>query len=173
MKGKTNLEVMQVLQRIMAMVANFCALSFPIYVIFSQCISPTTFLSLLGEERSHWRQYLHAGASAPSCCLSIWHPGIQLETLDRCHSKEVLSALPEWIILSLMMAPSLAMYDTLLACLFSVVAYLIYQSLTSPNTRYPPGPRPYPFIGNLLDVPTSYQEKAFANLAKIYGMSSH
>ena len=63
------------------------------------------------------------------------------------------------------------MYDTLLACLSSVVAYLIYRTLTSPNARYPPGPRSYPFIGNLLDVPASYQEKAFADLAKIYGMA--
>ena len=64
------------------------------------------------------------------------------------------------------------MYDTLLVCLTSVVAYLIYRALTSTNTRYPPGPRSYPFIGNIPDVPTSYQERAFADLAKIYGMSS-
>ena len=69
-----------------------------------------------------------------------------------------------------MMNPSLTMYETLLACLSLVVAYLIYRALNSPNTPYPPGPRPYPFIGNLLDVPTSYQERAFVNLAKIYGM---
>ena len=73
-----------------------------------------------------------------------------------------------------MMSPSLAMYyDTLLACLSLVVAYLIYRALASPNTPYPPGPRPYPFIRNLLDVPTSYQERAFVKLAKIYGMSNH
>jgi len=74
-----------------------------------------------------------------------------------------------------MMAPSLTMYDTLtlLAILALIGGYLIYQTLTSPNDPYPPGPQPYPFIGNLLDVPTSYQERAFADLAKIYGMSSH
>jgi len=72
------------------------------------------------------------------------------------------------------MALSLTMYDalTLLAFLALIGGYLIYQTLTSPNDPYPPGPRPYPFIGNLLDVPTSYQERAFADLAKIYGMSS-
>ena len=72
-----------------------------------------------------------------------------------------------------MTTPSLTMYDTLLACLSLVVAYLIYRALTSPNTPYPPGPRPYPFIGNLWDIPTSYQERTFVNLAKIYGMSYH
>jgi len=73
-----------------------------------------------------------------------------------------------------MMAPSLTMYDTLLAFLALIGAYIIYdRTLTSPNVLYPPGPRPYPFIGNLPDVPTSYQERAFADLAKIYGMSSH
>jgi len=71
-----------------------------------------------------------------------------------------------------MMTPSLTMYDTSLACLALVVAYLIYRKLTSPNASYPPGPRSYPLIGNLLDVPPSYQERAFANLAKIYGVSS-
>ena len=45
--------------------------------------------------------------------------------------------------------------------------------LTSPNVTYPPGPQPYPFIGNLLDIPILYQERAFANLAKIYGISSY
>jgi len=69
-----------------------------------------------------------------------------------------------------MMAPSLTVYNTFLACLTFVVAYLVYRKLTSPNTQYPPGPRPYPFIGNILDVPTSYQERAFGNLARIYGM---
>ena len=72
-----------------------------------------------------------------------------------------------------MMAPSLTMYDTLLACLALVVAYFIYRTLTSPNAPCPPGPRAYPIIGNLLDVPMSYQERAFANLARIYGMSSY
>ena len=71
------------------------------------------------------------------------------------------------------MAPSLTMYDTFLAFLALLVAYLVYQLLTSPNAPRPPGPRPYPFIGNLLDVPPMYQERAFADLAKIYGMSSH
>ena len=71
------------------------------------------------------------------------------------------------------MAPSLTMYDSLLAFLALLVGYLVYQTFTSPNAPYPPGPRPYPFIGNLLNVPSSYQERAFADLAKIYGMLSH
>ena len=71
------------------------------------------------------------------------------------------------------MASSLTMYDTLLAFFALIGAYLIYRIFISPNAPYPPGPRAYPFIGNLLDVPTSYQERAFADLAKIYGMSLH
>ena len=65
------------------------------------------------------------------------------------------------------------MYDTLVVFLALIGAYLIYRTLNSPNAPCPPGPRPYPFIGNLPDVPASYQERAFADLTKIYGMSSH
>jgi len=72
-----------------------------------------------------------------------------------------------------MMSPSFTMYDTLLACPALLVAYLIYKTLISPNAPHPPGPRPYPFIGNLLNVPILHQERAFTDLAKIYGMSSH
>ena len=72
-----------------------------------------------------------------------------------------------------MMTSSLTTYDTLLAFLALIGAYFIYRTLTSPNIPYPPGPRPHPFIGNLLDVPAQYQERAFADLSKLYGMSSH
>ena len=51
-----------------------------------------------------------------------------------------------------MTAPSLTMYDTLLAFLALLVTYLVYQTLTSPNAPYP-GPRPYPLIGNLPRCP--------------------
>jgi hypothetical protein len=57
-------------------------------------------------------------------------------------------------------------------CFALLVVYLIYRTLTSRKAPYPPGPRPYPFIGNILDVPTTFQEKAFADLAKKYGQLS-
>src|SRR6266851_10050096 len=37
---------------------------------------------------------------------------------------------------------------------------------------YPPGPRPLPVIGNLLDIPRESSWLAYTQLAKKYGMSS-
>ena len=38
--------------------------------------------------------------------------------------------------------------------------------------RYPPGPRPLPVIGNLLDIPKESSWLAYAKFAKRYGGSS-
>ena len=56
-----------------------------------------------------------------------------------------------------------------LALLVVYLVYLIYRALISPKAHYPPGPRSYPIIGNLLDVPPAFQEITFTNLAKKYG----
>ena len=68
-----------------------------------------------------------------------------------------------------MMALSPATYGIL--GLTSVVAYLAYRAFISGRVNYPPGPRPYPIIGNPLDIPAGFQEVAFAKLAEKYGAS--
>ena len=66
-----------------------------------------------------------------------------------------------------MMALSPATYGIL--GLTSVVAYLAYRAFISSKVHYPPGPRPYPIIGNPFDIPPGFQEVAFAKLAEKYG----
>jgi hypothetical protein len=57
--------------------------------------------------------------------------------------------------------------------LVCIVGYLTYRrAFTSSKVNYPPGPRPYPFIGNPFDIPPTFQEVAFAKLAKQYGAVS-
>jgi hypothetical protein len=56
--------------------------------------------------------------------------------------------------------------------LILTVGYLAYRLFISSKVNYPPGPRPYPVIGNPFDIPPSFQEVAFANLAKKYGAVS-
>ena len=59
----------------------------------------------------------------------------------------------------------------------TVLLFLIRQLRTSRvNSKrlpYPPGPRPYPLIGNLLDLPTTYPWLAYDNWAKTYGDIVH
>jgi len=69
------------------------------------------------------------------------------------------------------MALSPAMYGIL--GLTSAVAYLAYRAFISSKIHYPPGPRPYPIIGNLFDIPPGFQEVAFAKLAEKYGDVMH
>jgi hypothetical protein len=52
------------------------------------------------------------------------------------------------------------------------VGYLAYRLFISSKVNYPPGPRPYPVIGNPFDIPPTFQEVAFAKLAKKYGAVS-
>ena len=39
----------------------------------------------------------------------------------------------------------------------------------APSARLPPGPKPIPVLGNVHQLPMDYQEKTFAQWAKLYG----
>jgi coumaroylquinate(coumaroylshikimate) 3'-monooxygenase len=69
-----------------------------------------------------------------------------------------------------MMALSLTTYGAL-GLTFTAV-YLAYRTFISSKVHYPPGPRPYPIIGNPFDIPPTFQEVAFAKLAEKYGAVS-
>jgi len=51
--------------------------------------------------------------------------------------------------------------------------YLAYRAFISSKLDYPPGPRPYPIIGNALDIPLRFPEVAFARLSDKYGDVMH
>ena len=68
-----------------------------------------------------------------------------------------------------MATSSSATYGTLGLIVTGV--YLAYRAFISGKVNYPPGPRPYPIIGNPLDIPAGFQEVAFAKLAEKYGAS--
>lgn len=67
-----------------------------------------------------------------------------------------------------MMTLSPGIYGTTLG-LICAVGYLVYRAFISSKVNYPPGPRPYPIIGNPFDIPPKFQEVAFTKLAEKYG----
>lgn len=53
--------------------------------------------------------------------------------------------------------------------LASAAGAAIYLGWKKRNLPYPPGPKGYPIIGNLLDIPTGFQWKTYIEWAKKYG----
>lgn len=57
-------------------------------------------------------------------------------------------------------------------CLAGLAVYLVNQLLSKkPLGPLPPGPRAWPLLGNLLDMPTTREWETFAELGRKYGMS--
>lgn len=62
----------------------------------------------------------------------------------------------------------------LLICIFAflthVTARLLADRRRNPSRLpLPPGPKGYPLIGNIFDMPTSHQWHTYAEWAKVYG----
>ena len=59
----------------------------------------------------------------------------------------------------------------LVICICAVILYLINKFLLDKAVPgpFPAGPRPWPLIGNLLDMPTTNQWETYAELCRQYG----
>ncbi|KAF9816991.1 hypothetical protein IEO21_03756 [Rhodonia placenta] len=56
--------------------------------------------------------------------------------------------------------------STLALCLAFI---LVYLSIFERHDRLPPGPKPLPFLGNILQLPAKYKERTFVKWGNIYG----
>src|SRR5216683_3693244 len=68
-------------------------------------------------------------------------------------------------------------YLTSIANIFAVLLFLVAVQAFRDHRRrgglpYPPGPRPLPIIGNLLDVPKHFSWLAYTKFSKIHGNDS-
>jgi hypothetical protein len=67
-------------------------------------------------------------------------------------------------VLSLISALDLLVFLTSIAAFFAIRDYQRRRGLP-----YPPGPRPLPLIGNLLDIPKEFSWLAYTQLSKEHG----
>jgi hypothetical protein len=52
---------------------------------------------------------------------------------------------------------------------FLLSAFCTYKALAYPSINFPPGPKPLPIIGNVLQLPTENLEEKFMEWAPQYG----
>jgi|HubBroStandDraft_3_1064219.scaffolds.fasta_scaffold1189761_1 hypothetical protein len=61
--------------------------------------------------------------------------------------------------------------DTLAALLFVASIRAIHDYRRRGGLPYPPGPRPLPIVGNILDIPKDFSWLAYTQFSKKYGTS--
>ena len=66
--------------------------------------------------------------------------------------------------------PHITAVDCLLLSVFSYLLLALRDYRRRRGIPYPPGPRPWPIIGNLLDAPKQSPWAAYADMSKKYGL---
>ena len=61
--------------------------------------------------------------------------------------------------------------DTIMVSLFFHLVFNFRDHIRRRGHPYPPGPKPWPIIGNLLDSPKQSQWTAYAEMSKEHGLS--
>ena len=69
-----------------------------------------------------------------------------------------------------MQDPSHIMSSVAVPIILTLAGMLAVKLWIAPSKPYPPGPRPLPFIGNVLDVPQQYQWRRFCEWKGRYGV---
>jgi hypothetical protein len=69
------------------------------------------------------------------------------------------------------MAYLTVLVDILAALLFLALIRAIHDYLRRGGLPYPPGPRPLPIVGNILDIPKDFSWLTYAQFSKKYGTS--
>ncbi|KAJ7477019.1 putative monooxygenase [Mycena galericulata] len=67
------------------------------------------------------------------------------------------------------MSISVSLRSTVLAATVVSIGYLLSRLVTQRRRNLPPGPRRWPLIGSVLEIPQSHQWVTFSNWAKTYG----
>jgi hypothetical protein len=68
-----------------------------------------------------------------------------------------------------MVVSSISVLDLFATLSFLVTLWAIRDHRRRGGLPYPPGPRPLPIIGNLLDIPKEFSWLAYARLSEKYG----
>ncbi|KAI9448688.1 hypothetical protein BJY52DRAFT_1311125 [Lactarius psammicola] len=66
----------------------------------------------------------------------------------------------------------IAVVDTMMVSLFLYLLFAFRDHKRRKGLPYPPGPRPWPIIGNLLDSPQQSQWTAYKEMSKQHGLSN-
>ena len=61
----------------------------------------------------------------------------------------------------------------LVGCLLAIAGSILYLRRTRPKLPFPPGPKPLPLLGNVLDLPTSREYETYTRWGKEFGDVVH
>ena len=67
----------------------------------------------------------------------------------------------------------LSIVDVFVVLLFLATIRAVRERQRRGGLPYPPGPRPLPILGNILDIPKQFPWLAYAKFSETYGSQTH